>query len=1102
MALPKSGKISASEIVVNFRPSSNSAPHAISEYYRGHPNGNVKDFLSNKSIPAYSTGAKELKWSDFHGTGLQQEYDWPIPNLCTDTFYLFSTAADNWGMLKDSTNEYVGRNDTSASMSIPVFNQQATISIPALKINIGSEIGEDLGYERILENTSETAKDLGLPTTTFSPGIWQMIIPKRFKRLRIMLTSGGGSGSVQKTVLVGDDLKNSATKGIVEDGYDGENSSVWGSNFEAELQGGAGGGRAYVQTESTISNPIVRGGSATTYENKSADSPTEFVVTDDVESVNGELSFNRDNIPINILYKSPPKGFVIRFDRNHSKNRPSGLGENSFFGTGGTPGIEYSYGGTPYSVGDITQVSESEFGVGGAAGQHGHRGSDVAGWTMTQSGQGGVTGYFGDFEVIGGDMINITVGTGGKSSINEYNDFAPETIGEYNTGRTDIRVSESGYGGNGVVQIIGSHGQAHSKISHAGWILEDDLGNILDSSYSRAVSSRGVTTLQGALTSPREIDVVGSNNAETPKMYRLRFSARIGKNGDIPMKTSFCHVGSKFVTVKALGKKIFLNTPSLETLYENPDSSLEVEQVTGVSKNRDTLDMEYIDNWFIEKCDIRFDLSHRGSYNNSATFTKVPSTNADVGPDSFTLNRSNSVIEFTMAARERYVLNRSNMSAPGSATSANHRLASYLRSRTQFQLDETAGDGMNSFASADMAVTYTGMGGFFLGSNNFSPVRTDKTNSDAAGVQIHPDAHRINDLNGNGLVLVPYNSNWTIRGGSIGSPKALNSTNFPDLFHDIEVILPAVGKSLYWTTPNRINNNGNPIPIYNQFSIGGGKIKELFGEDPKIIGVQYGPESRPPRELFSSRWITLEQAISNDGQGNYDYNDIAYTGFFPELVEQRAYEYFTGVDSDQYNQAYVWSLKTDWKQILLNDDQYSDHGGFITTSIYWIKDDWEDVAESMYISGGAENTTYFSCGYRGENTAGQGTTKPHTYVAPVPKKDKWWDVNITHCCTAAEKRGDMTFTEVKQLRAWHRKQSIIWQEGYDVWGKVIADHLVAKSKWQSDRVRDFYNHKVYGKRTIGSVYADIVIYPISMVVGTYICVVGKISKLFGRTKPL
>ena len=101
----------------------------------------------------------------------------------------------------------------------------------------------------------------------------------------------------------------------------------------------------------------------------------------------------------------------------------------------------------------------------------------------------------------------------------------------------------------------------------------------------------------------------------------------------------------------------------------------------------------------------------------------------------------------------------------------------------------------------------------------------------------------------------------------------------------------------------------------------------------------------------------------------------------------------------------------------------------------------------------------------------------------------------THCCTASQKRGDMSLTEVKKLRAWHRQQSIYWQEGYDVWGKVIADHLVAKYKWQSDRVRDFYNHKIYGKLTLGSVYADIVIYPMSYVIGLYKVLSPKIKSV-------
>ena len=37
----------------------------------------------------------------------------------------------------------------------------------------------------------------------------------------------------------------------------------------------------------------------------------------------------------------------------------------------------------------------------------------------------------------------------------------------------------------------------------------------------------------------------------------------------------------------------------------------------------------------------------------------------------------------------------------------------------------------------------------------------------------------------------------------------------------------------------------------------------------------------------------------------------------------------------------------------------------------------------------------------------------------------------------------MTITEIKELRKWHRQQSSIWQEGYDIWGRQVADNLVA-----------------------------------------------------------
>jgi len=80
---------------------------------------------------------------------------------------------------------------------------------------------------------------------------------------------------------------------------------------------------------------------------------------------------------------------------------------------------------------------------------------------------------------------------------------------------------------------------------------------------------------------------------------------------------------------------------------------------------------------------------------------------------------------------------------------------------------------------------------------------------------------------------------------------------------------------------------------------------------------------------------------------------------------------------------------------------------------------------------------------------------------------------------------------------WHRKQSKIWQKGYDVWGRVMADHLVSKYKWSSDRVRDFYNHKIYGKRTIGSTFADFCIYPMSIIIG---CILTVMPPILGYQK--
>ena len=90
----------------------------------------------------------------------------------------------------------------------------------------------------------------------------------------------------------------------------------------------------------------------------------------------------------------------------------------------------------------------------------------------------------------------------------------------------------------------------------------------------------------------------------------------------------------------------------------------------------------------------------------------------------------------------------------------------------------------------------------------------------------------------------------------------------------------------------------------------------------------------------------------------------------------------------------------------------------------------------------------------------------------------------THCCTASYKQQAMTISQVKELRRWHRQQSQIWQDGYDVWGKYVANGLVAKSKWQASVVKSVYDLIIKKKLTLKGLYGIMVIssgvYPIGL----------------------
>jgi len=99
----------------------------------------------------------------------------------------------------------------------------------------------------------------------------------------------------------------------------------------------------------------------------------------------------------------------------------------------------------------------------------------------------------------------------------------------------------------------------------------------------------------------------------------------------------------------------------------------------------------------------------------------------------------------------------------------------------------------------------------------------------------------------------------------------------------------------------------------------------------------------------------------------------------------------------------------------------------------------------------------------------------------------------TYCCTASWKRNQMTITEIKELRRWHRQQSSMWQEGYDIWGKWVADNLVAKSDWSASVVKDVYEAFINKKYTVKGLIGLSVIIP-----GVYATAIYRRIKNYGR----
>ena len=78
----------------------------------------------------------------------------------------------------------------------------------------------------------------------------------------------------------------------------------------------------------------------------------------------------------------------------------------------------------------------------------------------------------------------------------------------------------------------------------------------------------------------------------------------------------------------------------------------------------------------------------------------------------------------------------------------------------------------------------------------------------------------------------------------------------------------------------------------------------------------------------------------------------------------------------------------------------------------------------------------------------------------------------------------MAIKEVKELRRWHVKKSRVWQKGYHIWRRIVADKWLMKSHWAVKGTQDLYNLIMYKKVTFRGLLAWVVIKPPAMLIGS------------------
>jgi hypothetical protein len=100
----------------------------------------------------------------------------------------------------------------------------------------------------------------------------------------------------------------------------------------------------------------------------------------------------------------------------------------------------------------------------------------------------------------------------------------------------------------------------------------------------------------------------------------------------------------------------------------------------------------------------------------------------------------------------------------------------------------------------------------------------------------------------------------------------------------------------------------------------------------------------------------------------------------------------------------------------------------------------------------------------------------------------------TYCCTAMRKNGDWTsHIKVYRMHKWHYDQPQWWRDGYDVWGKIIADKLITKKGnfWAKCFDAFYEKHIKGGKSTVKSSVAEVMMYPAVFAIGMAKKLTGK-----------